>query len=148
MEQQNDFEIEWQHTQIEFIGANITLAMGDTSEKVCDATAAGAAGGGAAGAAGSSTSDGGAAGRVAASAGGTASSEAAMQTATAGGAGGAGPEKAAAPHTQSSGCACGMVPRSPRGAAVTFTLLIATAWYLRRRRKYSASRPLGVIAHS
>lgn len=147
MEQKNDCEIEWQHTQIEFIGANIKLAMGDTSEKVCDATAAGAAGGGAAGAAGTA-SVAGAVAQAGTNAAGSASSEASMQTASAGGAGGAGAEKAAALHTQSSGCACGMVPRSPRGAAVTFALLIATGWYLRRRRKYSASRSLGVIAPS
>jgi hypothetical protein len=130
-EKRNDCEIEWQHTQIDFLGANIQLAMGDTSGTMCDTPGTNGASAANPGSAGSGTMVAAVKSGAAGTAGST-SAEAQMQS-TSGGASGAASGTSAPP--QSSGCACGMVPRSPRGAAETYTLFVACAWYLRRRRK-------------
>jgi hypothetical protein len=140
LEMRADCELEWQHTQIELLGANIELPMGDTSESVCDQPAAGgtiAAGSGSAGAAGAGATAANAteAATRAAGAAGSKAAEAAMQS-PAGAGTTAGVGAATAPPAPTSGCACGMLPRSPRGAAVTYSLLITSAWFLRRRRKF------------
>lgn len=140
----NDCEIEWQHLQVEIIGANIPIASEDASEPpICPTEGAAGAGGtpatavAGAGAAGSTAQAAGApavmGGAGLADAGPIMTSNVAQAQTEQGQAAEATPQRSAA------GCACG-IPRRGRGrsAGVGLALLAASLLHRRTRRKRRA----------
>jgi hypothetical protein len=127
---ESDCELEWQHFQVELLGANIPLASADPAQKVC---------GGTTGATAMGALDAGVAAASASALAGTAASVPARAPAGEAGTGATGQTNPPSTATQpGSGCACGIVPQARRTTVnlVCYALVVlGIATRLRRRRR-------------
>jgi hypothetical protein len=127
---ESDCELEWQHFQVELLGANIPLASGDTTQKQCGARGVAIA----MGAAGASPE-----GRSAPNGGAGVTGGVPERSANA--TAGAAADAVATPTRSGSNCACGIMPQTPRYAAnLGCSALLALAFVLRAARRGRARR--------
>jgi hypothetical protein len=130
---ESDCELEWQHFQVELLGANIPLATGDTTQKQCGVSdremALGATTAGVGSMAPGSPAEAGSAATGGAGVAGGVPDKAAIATADA----------AETPAQSGSSCACGIMPQRPRYAAnLGCSALLALALRLRAGRRIRA----------